>query len=118
MQCIIHICVTFKEIKKKIILSYVLSKMYFKKNQKMRLECEFSNCSCCKHVGAPDTPCGICGHGACWHHLDTSQFDSPRDSAHKPRYIPVTIAIFVPTLPQVPPLPEVTPRFCRGELPV
>tara|TARA_B100001559_G_C16428462_1_gene588653 strand:+ start:752 stop:1030 length:279 start_codon:yes stop_codon:yes gene_type:complete len=92
--------------------------MYFKKNQKMRLECEFSNCSCCKHVGAPDTPCGICGHGACWHHLDTSQFDSPRDSAHKPRYIPVTIAIFVPTLPQVPPLPEVTPRFCRGELPV
>ena len=74
--------------------------------------------TCCKHVGHPDTPCGICGHGACWHRLDISQFDSPRDSAHKPRYIPLAIAIFVPTLPQVPPLPEITPRFCRGELPV
>jgi hypothetical protein len=84
----------------------------------MRLECEFKNCPCYKHIGRPGVPCGICGHGACWHRVDLTQFESPRASARKPRYIPSTITIFVPLLPQVPPLPPVTPRFCEGDLPV
>lgn len=29
----------------------------------MRLECQFQNCNCKKHIGHQDDSCGICGHG-------------------------------------------------------
>ena len=78
----------------------------------MRGECQFKSCPCRKHVGPPDQLCGICQHGACWHRLDTSQFKSTRAAARRALYyIEPIVTIFRP-LPEVPPLPEDTPRYC------
>ena len=80
----------------------------------MRLECQFGNCNCKKHIGHQDDICGICGHGGCWHKIDYSQFYSPRASARRGiYYIEPIIQIFVPIMPEVPPFPEDSPRFCN-----
>lgn len=78
----------------------------------MRAECQFESCSCTKHVGHPDQICGICQHGACWHRLDTSQFKSSRVTARRPCYYRVPVVTVFRPLPEVPPLPELTPRYC------
>ncbi len=78
----------------------------------MRLECQFNNCNCIKHVGQTDCICGICGHGGCWHKIDYSQFDSPRALARKGIYYSEPI-IRIKVMPEVPPLPEDSPRFCK-----
>ena len=76
----------------------------------MRVECQFKSCLCSKHVGHHDDVCSICHHGACWHRLDTSQFDSPRATARCALYYIVPIVTIF--LPEVPPLPDDTSRYC------
>ena len=76
----------------------------------MRVECQFKSCPCSKHDGRPGQICDICYHGACWHRLDTSQFDSPRSTARRALYYIVPIVTIF--LPEVPPLPKDTPRYC------
>lgn len=66
----------------------------------MRLHCEF--CSICPKFIADSidkTRCQYCGHAACWHKNDTTQFNSCRESAHKAIYEISRL------LPEVPPLP-------------
>lgn len=78
-----------------------------------RLHCEFGSCTCRKHVGPPDTLCGICTHAACWHKLDTTQFQSPRLPARRPKYYHNSVIEINMFLPEVPPLPESSDEeFC------
>lgn len=64
----------------------------------MRLECIFCK-SCRRHVGPVSEQCRNCGHGACWHTLNTTQFHSDRP------YAAVALYNWERVLPQVPPLP-------------
>ena len=73
----------------------------------MRLHCEFNTCPCLNYVGNSNR-CYYCGHGDCWHANDHGQFESTRQAACSPTYM----FILMPQLPQVPPLPEDSPRFC------
>jgi len=74
----------------------------------MRTYCEFKNCACRRHVGSLDSVCGICMHGACWHKLDLTQFQSIRSAAETPVYERLTI---INAYPLVPPLPKVQNAF-------
>jgi hypothetical protein len=78
----------------------------------MRVECQYRSCSCTKHIGHTYEICGQCQHGACWHRLDTSQFKSSRAPARRALYYNIVSIPESMQLPEVPPLPELTPRYC------
>jgi len=82
-------------------------------NQIMRLHCEFGSCHCPQYLGRG--LCRRCGHGKCWH-KNSSQFDSSREYARTPSYqrIPVVPAIFLPMLPDVPPIESDEDNYCES----
>lgn len=56
---------------------------------KMRLECEFSTCSCVAYTGKGR--CDHCDHGKCWHKLEC-QFASTRPAVRRPIYDRIPVA--------------------------
>ena len=74
----------------------------------MRVECEFGTCTCDMHEGLHSrAKCDKCGHAACWHRLDRSQFASSRSMVRRPTYEYIYEAYIQPF---VPPLPVISAR--------
>lgn len=69
----------------------------------MRVECEFGRCGCTMHKGIHErAKCSTCGHAACWHRLDQSQFASNRDMVRRPVYEYIYEARVQPMVPSLP----------------
>lgn len=69
----------------------------------MRVECLFGECACGMHNGIHSrAKCDKCGHAACWHRLDNSQFASPRPMVRRPIYEHAYEAHIQPLAPPLP----------------
>lgn len=73
------------------------------RNMAMRIECLFGECACGMHSGLHSrAKCDKCGHAACWHRLDDSQFASSRSMVRRPVYEHVYEARLQPVAPPLP----------------
>ena len=80
-----------------------------------RVGCEFSHCNCRHYLKGRSLLCRECQHGKCWHQLvyRSTQFDSPRLSARRPRYYEYSRVprIFTPRAPMLP-IVVAEPIYC------
>ena len=91
----------------------------------MRYHCQFKKCKCHKFKLHCNNLCLYCHHANVWHSRNERppcdsylSFVSPRESARKPIYEKkhIQIAIFMPTVPELPESDEDIPMCYAYEL--